>query len=135
MKNFPLLLSIALALLILGSSAFANDCVPEFVQKGGQYRVDGLVGGRLEILEIGRQCWVKVKSLPSVGKSGGQISWINFALVAKVEPDQPERAGAGAGSDSKPERQKKTSALDQLLREGAQEKGAGIGRSDKNQGK
>lgn len=131
MKNFPLLLSIALALLILGSSAFANDCVPEFVQKGSQYRVDGLVGGRLEILEIGRQCWVKVKSLPSVGKSGGQISWINFALVAKVEPDQPDRAG----SDSKPERQKKTSALDQLLREGAQEKGAGMGRSDKNQGK
>lgn len=131
MKNFPLLLSIALALLILGSSAFANDCVPEFVQKGGQYRVDGLVGGRLEILEIGRQCWVKVKSIPSVGKSGGQISWINFALVAKIEPDQPDRAG----SDSKPERQKKSSALDQLLREGAQEKGAGMGRSDKNQGK
>lgn len=131
MKNFPLLLSIALALLILGSSAFANDCVPEFVQKGGQYRVDGLVGGRLEILEIGRQCWVKVKSLPSVGKPGGQISWINFALVAKVESDQPDRAG----SDSKPERQKKPSALDQLLREGAQEKGAGMGRSDKNQGK
>jgi hypothetical protein len=128
MKNFSLLLSIALALLILGSSAFANDGVPEFVQKGGQYRVDGLVGGRLEILEIGRQCWVKVKSLSSVGKSGGQISWINFALVAKVESDQPDRAGP----DSKPERQKKPSALDQLLREGAQEKGSGLGRSDKN---
>lgn len=131
MKNFPLLLSIALALLILGSSAFANDCVPEFVQKGGQYQVDGLAGGRLEILEIGRQCWVKVKSLPYYGKPGGQISWINFALVAKVESYQPDRAG----SDSKPERQKKPSALDQLLREGAQEKRSGLGRSDKNQGK
>jgi len=85
MKKFFLLFASVLALLILGSSAFANECVPEFVQKGGQYQVDGLVGGRLEILEIGRQCWVKVKSLPYAGKPGGQISWINFALVAKVE--------------------------------------------------
>jgi hypothetical protein len=131
MKKFSLLFTFVLALLILDSSAFANDCVPEFIQKGGQYRVDGLVGGRLEILEIGRQCWVKVKSLPSVGKQGGQISWINFALVAKIESDQPDRAG----SDSKTERQKKPSALDKLLREGAQEKGAGMGQFGKNQGK
>lgn len=50
--------------------------------------------------------------------------------VSHAKAEQPDPTGPSA----KPARQKKPSALDRLLREGAQEQGQGLGRFDRKRG-